>query len=81
MWSVLDWFRKATFDVLILDVTPTNERQGEMQGVEQWLLLKSHWSNNLRSSSAVGPPLLFCTTETQISYLLYLKYILISNFD
>jgi len=29
---------------------------GEMQGVEQWLLLRSHWSRSFSSSSAVGPP-------------------------
>lgn len=30
--------------------------QGEIHGVEQWLLLKSHWSRSLSSSWGVGPP-------------------------
>lgn len=29
---------------------------GDILGVEQWLLLRSHWSSNRNNSSAVGPP-------------------------
>lgn len=29
---------------------------GDKLGVEQWLLLRSHWSSKRNSSSAVGPP-------------------------
>lgn len=41
---------------LILGPDVINEGEGLIQGVEQWLLLKSHWSNNFQSSSGVGPP-------------------------
>lgn len=61
--SVL-WLRKATLAVLMRGVTPTSERHGEIQGVEQWLLLRSHWSSSLMSSSAVGPPL-FCMADNR----------------
>lgn len=54
-----DWFRKATLDAFSLAVLPLEINvpgYGDKLGVEQWLLLKSHWSNNRSNSSAVGPP-------------------------
>lgn len=51
-----DWLRNKTLLVLILGPAAINEGEGLMQGVEQWLLLRSHWSNNFQSSSGVGPP-------------------------
>ena len=52
-----DWLRNATFDALMRAAAAAAiDGHGEMQGVEQWLLLRSHWSRSFRSSSAVGPP-------------------------
>lgn len=52
-----DWLRNATFDALMrAAAVAAIDGHGEMQGVEQWLLLRSHWSRSFRSSSAVGPP-------------------------
>lgn len=54
-----DWLRKATLDAFNLAVFPFDINipgYGDILGVEQWLLLKSHWSSKRNSSSAVGPP-------------------------
>jgi len=70
-----DWLRNATFDAFNLAVFPLEINvpgNGDMLGVEQWLLLKSHWSNNLNSSSAVGPPFgIGSTSETIIIYYMF----------
>lgn len=54
LWT---WFRKATFDafkrVIVFDDI---DGHGDIHGVEQRLLLMSHWSSNWISSSGVGPP-------------------------
>ena len=50
------WLRKATLAALIRAAGCPSEGQGDRQGVEQWLLLKSHWSKSLSSSSGEGPP-------------------------
>lgn len=55
--STWDWFKKA----MLLDfnrAAAAREGEGDIQGVEQWLLLKSHWSRRQRSSSALGPPVI-----------------------
>lgn len=54
-----DWFKNATLDAFNLAVFPLEisvPGYGDKLGVEQWLLLKSHWSNSRSNSSAVGPP-------------------------
>lgn len=54
-----DWLRNATLEAFNLAVFPLENNvpgYGDMLGVEQWLLLRSHWSSNRNSSSAVGPP-------------------------
>jgi len=49
---------------------------GDMLGVEQWLLLRSHWSNSLNSSSAVGPPFgMGSTSETTTTLIIIIHYI------
>lgn len=60
-WT-MDWFRKAIFEAFIRAAGPSNDGHGEMHGVEQWLLLRSHWSSKRINSSALGPPLL-CAPE------------------
>lgn len=65
-WPI-DWFRKAIFEALIRAAGPSNDGHGEMHGVEQWLLLRSHWSSRRINSSALGPPLL-CAPEMKNFY-------------
>ena len=51
-----DWLRNSTLLVFILGPVDISDGHGLIHGVEEWLLLKSHWSNNFQSSSGVGPP-------------------------
>lgn len=51
-----DWLRNNTLLVFILGPVDISDGHGLIHGVEEWLLLKSHWSNNFQSSSGVGPP-------------------------
>lgn len=46
------------FDALMRDIAALDmvDGHGDMHGVEQRLLLMSHWSSNCRSSSGLGPP-------------------------
>lgn len=43
------------------------EGQGDMHGVEEWLLLRSHWSSSFNNSAAVGPP------DTWIAVIVYYR--------
>jgi len=60
-----DWLRNNTLLDLILGPAASKEGDGLIQGVEQWLLLRSHWSNNFQSSSGVGPPEVSIVKKTQ----------------
>lgn len=73
-----DWLRKATLDALSLAVFPLEINvpgYGDKLGVEQWLLLRSHWSNNRNSSSAVGPPFGMGSTKQTIDIISKIKWI------
>jgi hypothetical protein len=45
-----------TLLAFILGPDIINDGDGLIDGVEQWLLLKSHWSSSFHNSSGVGPP-------------------------
>lgn len=57
--KTMDWLRNAMLEALIRAADPSSVGHGDIHGVEQWLVLRSHWSKSLSNSSALGPPLLW----------------------